>query len=147
MFKHKELILNVILLSSYPLPSVLTFLGCPANETTTDELALTPQKIAKAEGYKDAMKELKKLTTFQDKADRGVKPKGFSEPWAVKVSRCRLLLALNLYFGRPLPFPAIWRARSIPICMQNIMTTFTTQYLTRVVVSFSVLDSFMTGFK
>ena len=59
--------------------------GCPANEATTDEAALTPQKIAKAEGYKDAMKELKKLTTFQDKADRGAKPKGFSEPWAVKV--------------------------------------------------------------
>jgi hypothetical protein len=84
------------------------FLGCPANEATTDESALTPQKIAKAEGYKDAMKDLKKLTTFQDKADRGAKPKGFSEPWAVKVSCC-----LHLYFDRPLPipFPAIWRAR------------------------------------
>ena len=71
--------------------TLFTFLGCPANEATTDETALTPQKIAKAEGYKDAMKELKKLTTFQDKADRGVKPKGFSEPWAVKVSRIELL--------------------------------------------------------
>ena len=60
--------------------------GCPANEPTTDEGELTPQKIAKAEGYKDAMKELKKLTTFQDKAARGAKPKGFSEPWAVTVS-------------------------------------------------------------
>ena len=33
------------------------------------------------------MKELKKLTTFQDKAARGAKPKGFSEAWAVMVSR------------------------------------------------------------
>ena len=60
--------------------------GCPANEATTDEAALTPQKIAKTEGYKDSMKELKKLTTFQDKAARGAKPKGFSDQWAVRVS-------------------------------------------------------------
>ena len=45
----------------------------------------TPQKLAKAEGLKDAMKELKKLTSFQDKVARGSKPKGYAEPWAVKV--------------------------------------------------------------
>ena len=73
--------------STIPSLFVFTCVGCPANETTTDEAALTPQKIAKTEGYKDVMKELKKLTTFQDKADRGAKPKGFSEPWAVKVSQ------------------------------------------------------------
>ena len=59
------------------------YTGCPANETS--EEGLTPQKIAKAEGFKDAMKELKKLTLFQDKAARGAKPKGFAEPWCVKV--------------------------------------------------------------
>ena len=32
------------------------------------------------------MKELKKLTTFQDKVERGSKPKGYAEPWAVQVS-------------------------------------------------------------
>ena len=74
------------------------FLGCPANEATTDEAALTPQKIAKAEGYKDVMKELKKLTTFQDKVDRGAKPKGFSEPWAVRVSQLTAFCTLfDLY--------------------------------------------------
>jgi len=31
------------------------------------------------------MKELKKLTTFQDKVARGSKPKGYAEPWAVQV--------------------------------------------------------------
>lgn len=35
---------------------------------------------------KDAMKELKKLTSFQDKAARGAKPKGYAEPWCVQVS-------------------------------------------------------------
>jgi len=44
--------------------------GCPANQGTNEE-GLTPQKIAKAEGFKDSMKELKKLTTFQDKVERG----------------------------------------------------------------------------
>ena len=47
---------------------------------------MTPQKIAKTEGLKDAMKEAKKLSTFQDKAARGAKPKGFAEPWCVRVS-------------------------------------------------------------
>lgn len=58
--------------------------GCPANQPTNGE-ELTPQKIAKNEGFKDAMKELKKLTTFQDKIEQGAKPKGFAEAWAVKV--------------------------------------------------------------
>lgn len=58
--------------------------GCPANEPTNDE-GPTPQKLAKTEGLKDAMKELKKLTTFQDKVERGAKPKGYAEPWAVQV--------------------------------------------------------------
>ena len=59
--------------------------GCPANQPTNEE-GLTPQKIAKTEGFKDAMKELKKLTTFQDKIERGAKPKGSAEDWAVRVS-------------------------------------------------------------
>ena len=58
--------------------------GCPANEA--NEEGSTPQKLAKAEGLKDAMKEAKKLSTFQDKAARGAKPKGFAEPWCVRVS-------------------------------------------------------------
>lgn len=59
--------------------------GCPANEATNEE-GVTPQKMAKTDGFKDGMKELKKLTTFQDKVARGTKPKGFAEPWAVTVS-------------------------------------------------------------
>ena len=70
--------------------------GCPANEATTDDAALTPQKIAKTEGYKDAMKELKKLTTFQDKAARGTRPKGFSDKWAVRVSLVHLYCCRSL---------------------------------------------------
>ena len=97
------------------------------------------------------MKELKKLTTFQDKVDRGVKPKGFSEPWAVKVSRCRLLLALKLVLCSTFTVSRhLARLTCVLSTRKNIMTTFTTQYLTRVVhvvVSFSFLDSFMTGFK
>ena len=31
------------------------------------------------------MKELKKLSTMQDKASHGARPKGFAEPWAVRV--------------------------------------------------------------
>lgn len=58
--------------------------GCPANETNQE--GLTPQKIAKNEGMKDAMKELKKLTNFQDKVAKGGKAKGYSEPWCVRVS-------------------------------------------------------------
>ena len=61
--------------------------GCPANEPPNEE-GVTPQKLAKAEGLKDAMKELKKLTSFQDKVARGAKPKGYAEPWAVKVCCC-----------------------------------------------------------
>lgn len=59
--------------------------GCPTNNE--NEEGLTPQKLAKQEGLKDAMKELKKLTTFQDKIARGAKPKGAAEPWAVQVSQ------------------------------------------------------------
>ena len=36
---------------------------------------------------KDAMKELKKLTSFQDKIARGAKPKGAAEPWAIQVRK------------------------------------------------------------
>lgn len=31
------------------------------------------------------MKELKKLTTFQDKVSKGGKPKGYAEPWSIRV--------------------------------------------------------------
>ena len=58
--------------------------GCPAGQATTKE-GLTPQRIAKKEGLKDAMKELKKQNTFQNKCTLDIKPKGFAEPWAVKV--------------------------------------------------------------
>ena len=58
--------------------------GCPANEV--NEEGYTPQKIAKNEGTKDAMKELKKLTGYQDKIAKGGKPKGFSESWCIRVS-------------------------------------------------------------
>ena len=64
--------------------SYCLLLGCPTNEA--NEEGLTPQKIAKNEGLKDAMKEVKKLSSFQDKAARGAKPKGFAEPWCVRVS-------------------------------------------------------------
>lgn len=60
------------------------FIGCPTN--VANDQGVTPQKLAKAEGMKDAMKELKKLTTFQDKAARGGRPKGYAEPWCVRVS-------------------------------------------------------------
>ena len=72
-------LLNIIVLVC--LPS-----GCPANEGAGEE-DTTPQKIAKVEGFKDAMKELKKLTTFQDKVAHGTKPKGYAEPWAVRVCK------------------------------------------------------------
>ena len=62
---------------------VIFLLGCPANEA--NEEGLTPQKIAKTEGFKDVMKEVKKLGSFQDKVARGAKPKGFAEPWCVRV--------------------------------------------------------------
>lgn len=58
--------------------------GCPADEV--NEVGQTPQKIAKAEGMKDALKELKKLTGYQDKVGKGGKPKGFAEPWSIRVS-------------------------------------------------------------
>lgn len=57
--------------------------GCPANEANND--GVTPQKLAKSEGFKDSMKELKKLTGFQDKIAGGGRPKGFAEPWAIRV--------------------------------------------------------------
>ncbi|XP_019849609.1 PREDICTED: ankyrin repeat and EF-hand domain-containing protein 1-like isoform X1 [Amphimedon queenslandica] len=57
--------------------------GCPANEV--NEVGQTPQKIAKAEGMKDALKELKKLTGYQDKVGKGGKPKGFAESWCIKL--------------------------------------------------------------
>ena len=58
--------------------------GCPAN-TPAGKVGPTPQKIARMEGHKDALRELKKLSLFQDKVARGIKPKGHAEPWAVKV--------------------------------------------------------------
>lgn len=58
-------------------------IGCPANEE--NDQGLTPQKLAKQDGLKDVMKELKKLTSFQDKVAHGSKPKGAVEPWAVQV--------------------------------------------------------------
>lgn len=72
-------------------------IGCPTNETNNE--GLTPQKIAKNEGTKDAMKELKKLSGFQDKVSRGAKPKGYAEPWSIKVSieLCLLLKNSTLY--------------------------------------------------
>ena len=57
--------------------------GCPTNEANCE--GLTPQKYAKNEGMKDAMKELKKLSSFQDKIAKGGKPKGYAEPWSVQV--------------------------------------------------------------
>jgi len=45
----------------------------------------TPQKLAKSLGFKDYMKELKKLTSFQDKIFKGGKPKGFAEKWCIQV--------------------------------------------------------------
>lgn len=65
--------------------NVIRFLGlrgCPANET--DSSGQNPQKVAKGMGRKDLMKEVKKLSTFQDKAGRG-KVKGFTEQWLVQV--------------------------------------------------------------
>jgi hypothetical protein len=58
-------------------------LDCPANDL--NEEGLSPQKIAKNEGTKDAMKELKKLTGYQDKVAKGGKPKGFAELWAIQL--------------------------------------------------------------
>ena len=57
--------------------------GCPAGAATVE--GVTPQKIAKTEGFKDCMKELKKLTSFQDKVAKGSKPKGFSEHWCIQL--------------------------------------------------------------
>ena len=57
--------------------------GCPANVANDD--GITPQKLAKAEGFKDSMKELKKWIGFQEKLARGSKPKGSSDPWAIRV--------------------------------------------------------------
>jgi len=45
----------------------------------------TPQKLAKSLGFKDCMKELKKLTSFQDKILKGGKPKGYAEKWCIQV--------------------------------------------------------------
>lgn len=59
--------------------------GCPANEINSE--GNTPQKLAKSLGFKDCMKELKKLTTFQDKILKGGKPKGFAEKWCVQVGK------------------------------------------------------------
>ena len=59
--------------------------GSPTNDE--NEQGVTPQKLAKQEGMKDAMKELKKLTSFQDKIARGAKPKGAAEPWAIQVRK------------------------------------------------------------
>ena len=64
--------------------------GCPANEA--NEEGLTPGKLAKNEGLKDCMKELKKLTTFEDKVARGTSPKGHAEPWCVQVRKPLLML-------------------------------------------------------
>lgn len=60
-------------------------LGCPANEPNSE--GNTPQKLAKSLGFKDCMKELKKLTTFQDKILKGGKPKGYAEKWCVQVGK------------------------------------------------------------
>jgi ankyrin repeat protein len=57
--------------------------GSPTNDE--NEQGVTPQKLAKQEGMKDVMKELKKLTSFQDKIARGAKPKGAAEPWAIQL--------------------------------------------------------------
>lgn len=65
---------------------LLLLAGCPAGAATVE--GVTPQKIAKTEGFKDCMKELKKLTSFQDKVAKGSKPKGFSEQWCIQVSIC-----------------------------------------------------------
>ena len=62
--------------------------GCPANEA--DSSGQNPQKMAKTMGRKDLMKEVKKLSTFQDKASRG-KVKGFTEPWLVQVRATRCM--------------------------------------------------------
>ena len=69
--------------------------GCPANEANSE--GNTPQKLAKSLGFKDCMKELKKLTTFQDKILKGGKPKGFAEKWCVQVRNhfCLYLLLIN----------------------------------------------------
>ena len=69
------------LLCCHGYPGILV--GCPTNEANSD--GLTPQKYAKNEGMKDAMKELKKLSSFQDKVAKGGKPKGFAESWSVRV--------------------------------------------------------------
>ena len=63
------------------------YTGCPANEENNEDPPLTPQKVAKGLSLKDAMKELKRLTTFQEKIARGSRPKGAAEPWAVQVTR------------------------------------------------------------
>ena len=65
-------------------------IGCPANEV--NEEGQTPQKLAKADGIKDAMKELKKLTGYQDKVAKGGKPKGFAELWCIRVRHIAMVL-------------------------------------------------------
>ena len=77
-----------MLLGVYIMPS-----GCPANVANDD--AITPQKLAKSEGFKDSMKELKKWTGFQDRLARGSKPKGFSEQWAIRVHLISETLSLH----------------------------------------------------
>ena len=86
--------------------------GCPANEA--NEEGLTPQKIAKTEGFKDAMKEAKKLSSFQDKAARGAKPKGFAEPWCVRVSHRNT----ECYFYNPQHCPY---TSSFALCYKGVV--------------------------
>lgn len=75
---------TVLIVTIFIMISFNVVVGCPTNEVNSD--GLTPQKIAKNEGTKDAMKELKKLSGFQDKVSRGTKPKGYAEPWSIRVS-------------------------------------------------------------
>ena len=73
--------------------------GCPANEA--DSSGQNPQKMAKTMGRKDLMKEVKKLSTFQDKASRG-KVKGFTEPWLVQVrmTHCMYVSGIRYHYLR-----------------------------------------------
>lgn len=89
--------------------------GCPANEA--NEEGQTPQKIAKTEGLKDVMKEVKKLSGFQDKVARGAKPKGFAEAWCVRVS----LLQCPELCKKPLDLGP--RSLTVPLAM-NIIHCF-----------------------
>ena len=76
----------------------MLFAGCPAGAATVD--GVTPQKIAKTEGFKDCMKELKKLTSFQDKVAKGSKPKGFSEHWCIQVGAVVTLIGGKNFLNR-----------------------------------------------